>query len=544
MPGTFLPSWRLLVAFVLFLLLSFVAEAQPQWEWVVGGVGTGQWDNVLGTSLAADGQGSIYVAGKFSGTATFAAPAASLTSAGDADAFLVKYGSQGNVVWAIRLGGTGYDTANGVAVDAAGFVYLAGRYWGPVTMGSTTLTNLAAGFLARIDPANGNVLWARDAGLEWFGVAVDANSNAYVVGQPQGLQLIGLRLAGPIALAKYNSTGVRQWYTNSIAPNLNTSGSGRAIAVDGVGDVYITGIFKSVITFGSTSLSNAPAPNNSYEELFLAKFSTAGIPQWARSGGAPGANDQGLAVGVDGAGNAVLAGITDNTLQSTTLGGFAFPTPATGGSASLTLARFTTSGAALWARKIDGISSAAGLCVSSDGSFVATGYFRPIPCDFGGISLTKDWVNEEVYVVGYDAAGTALWGRRTSSTLPGVRSGVAVAYGPDAAVYNLGSYTGASPAIFDGTTLNSVSTRTSLYLGRLTQTVSAQPALLGLSWSATGLLRLAVNGSAGQTYVTEAANDLRSWGPISTNTLNGGVLEVTDPAALGANARFYRLRIP
>jgi hypothetical protein len=523
--------------------------AQPQWEWARHGFGSGNFDHVYGLSVASDTRGNLYVGGRFNGVAMFSDANISVTSAGNSDAFLAKYDGGGALQWVRRFGGTGYDTVNGVACDGSGNIYLAGRYAGPVAFGSFTLTNFTAGFVAKLEAATGGVLWVQDAALEWFGVAVDTNSNAYLVGQPPNLQLAGTKLAGPIALAKYNSGGARQWYTNSLAPSLSTSGSGRAIALDAAGNPYITGTFRRVVEFGGTSLTNAAVANNNYDEIFVAKFNTAGVPQWAKRGGGEG-NDQGLGIAVDGAGNAFVTGYCDNTtaLNSGTsvqfdIGGFVFPGAVGGGLGNMFLAKFSSAGAGLWARKLGGISAGAGLLASPAGDFLATGYFRPPSFDFGGVSLIKDWTNEELFVVRYDTAGNALWGRRSSSSQAGVRHGIGTALAPGGAVYALGDFTGASPAEFDGTVFSSVGTRVSMYVGKLAEAAPAGPIIQGLTLLGGGVARLGVAGP-GQSYVIEASSDLSAWLPVATNSVLNGFVDFTDGSLQGAQIRYYRLKTP
>ena len=538
------------LAICVLLVLCRTGLAQPHWEWARRGFGSGNFDSVYGLGTASDAQGTVYVAGRFGGTATFSDANLTVKSDGDSDAFLAKFDGAGSLQWVRRFGGKGYDTANGVAVDAGGNVYLAGRYAGPATFDSFTLTNFTAGFVAKLEAATGSVLWVYDAALEWFGVAVDSNSNAYVVGQPPGLQLAGTKLAGPISLAKYNSSGARQWYTNSLAPNLSTSGSGRAIALDSAGNPYITGTFRRVVQFGGTSLTNAAIANNNYDEVFVAKFSTSGIPQWARRGGGEG-NDQGLGIAVDGLGNAFVTGYCDNTtaLNSGTsvqfdIGGFVFPGATGGGLGNMFLAKFDSGGIGLWARKLGGMSSGAGLAVSFSGDLFATGTFRTTPLDFGGVTLTTDWSNEEIFVVRYDPAGTAVWGRRSSSTQTGVRHGIGAALASNGGVYAVGDFSGSSPVEFDGAIFSSVGTRVSMYVGKLAEAGPTGPTLQGLTLLAGGVLRLAVAGPQGQSYVVEATSNLSDWGPVATNSLSNGFIEFTDPSITGPQSRYYRLKIP
>jgi hypothetical protein len=83
-------------------------------------------------TIAVDGVGGVYIAGSFRGTVNFNPAATSfvLTSAGDSDAFLWNLNTNGNVLWAGQMGGTGSDSARGIAADGAGSIFVAGNFSG------------------------------------------------------------------------------------------------------------------------------------------------------------------------------------------------------------------------------------------------------------------------------------------------------------------------------------------------------------------------------------------------------------------------------
>ena len=83
------------------------------------------------TDLFVDNFGNFYVSGFYEGSLDFNPSSTEidkLTSNGDYDAFLAKYDSFGNYLWAVSIGGENSEKANSVAVDDDGNVYLTGYY--------------------------------------------------------------------------------------------------------------------------------------------------------------------------------------------------------------------------------------------------------------------------------------------------------------------------------------------------------------------------------------------------------------------------------
>ncbi len=82
-----------------------------------------QWvsiGNDQATDVEVDASGNIYLTGETSGDL------GGQTNNGGFDAFLTKLDSSGNVLWTRLLGGTGVEQANGLALDAAGRVWIGG----------------------------------------------------------------------------------------------------------------------------------------------------------------------------------------------------------------------------------------------------------------------------------------------------------------------------------------------------------------------------------------------------------------------------------
>ena len=84
----------------------------------------------LGYGIAVDTGGTVYTTGSFLGTADFdpGTDSFSLTTIGRSDVFVSILDSQGDFVWAKRMGGPGNDQVAAIAVDASGNVHTTGSF--------------------------------------------------------------------------------------------------------------------------------------------------------------------------------------------------------------------------------------------------------------------------------------------------------------------------------------------------------------------------------------------------------------------------------
>lgn len=147
--------------------------------------GTEVWTRQFGSSgsdeilsLALDDSG-LYLAGMTDAIMPGQA------SAGETDAFLLKYDFNGQAVWTRQFGTPGYDDALGLAVHAQG-VYFAGNTRGALP-GHANAGDFDA-FVRKYD-LNGGVVWTQQFGTkgheELLGIAADA-SGVYAVGVTDG----------------------------------------------------------------------------------------------------------------------------------------------------------------------------------------------------------------------------------------------------------------------------------------------------------------------------------------------------------------------
>lgn len=145
-----------------------LAAADGALQWVTQVMPTPS-DDAQSAAAVVDANGAFYIAGQFSGTATFAAPGGAnpqtlTTTAGDA-LFLAKYDPSGNVVW-VQQAHTDNDLLtrpDDLAYDGQD-LYVGGFTQGNTTFGDITLSNASPLYIAKYD-TSGNAVWAQNATL-------------------------------------------------------------------------------------------------------------------------------------------------------------------------------------------------------------------------------------------------------------------------------------------------------------------------------------------------------------------------------------------
>ena len=165
--------------FCLLALWPGQLPADEGWPQKAGGDG-----NDTATATTVDKNGNVYVVGNFSGTVIFGSPSFAetanftLTSRGSTDIFVGKVDAGGKWLWVVGGGSTGEDTADAVAVDKDGDVYVTGKFGGTAYFGNFTVNaeqNHDA-FAAKIS-TNGNWTWVNTARgeLNQYGLSIAVN---------------------------------------------------------------------------------------------------------------------------------------------------------------------------------------------------------------------------------------------------------------------------------------------------------------------------------------------------------------------------------
>lgn len=359
------PTRPLLWLLVTIVLVPTITQAQP----ISSAYSFGGTSADTPAAIAVDAEGSRYVAGTFEGTIDFGG-GVSITSAGDSDAFLVKFDADGTALWARRAGTDvfndfGEDVAVAIRPDLpdAGRVSLTGTFTGEATFdgGSapdTTITTLN-------------------------------DFDAFV--------------------ATYNTAGDLEWVRRIGGTEQDVA---RAVAVQpgvaGAPDIVVAGGFTGEAQVGDTTLVSIGGGDNAY----VARFTSEGELVWARSaGGSDGATAYDVALSANGETlmtgqfDGVASFDDDTALQSV-------------GRTDIFVAKYDGGGAVTWAQRLGGADDdyVRGLVLSKQGlSSEATIY---VAGAFSGeVLIASDVLTSAGFTdglaVALDHDGTPLWGRRS-----------------------------------------------------------------------------------------------------------------------------------
>jgi hypothetical protein len=256
------------------------------------------------SNIIADNAGYSYLCGYFTAGTIDADPGAgtlNLTSLGGWEGYLAKYDSNGNLVWARKIGNTGNDLCDGL-IFVNGTLVFAGLFAGTVDFDPSAATfNLTSAgisdyFLTRFD-TSGNLLWAKAIGTpagettinhmltmdpagnicfaSLFSGTIDVNPDAGV---------LNLVSAGGLDffIAKYNSSGALLPWAFRIGGTLDDHITD--ISVDNSDNIYITGSYQGTVDFDpSGTIQNLVSSGSA--DVFIAKYSSSASTVFIKSMG-------------------------------------------------------------------------------------------------------------------------------------------------------------------------------------------------------------------------------------------------------------------
>ena len=279
-------------------------------------------------AVATDPSGNTYIAGS---TASVDLP--TTTGAlnrrfigGTLDAFVAKFSPSGTLVYTTYLGGTGDDEAYGLAVDSQGNAYVTGYTTSPnfpVTGGAyrSTLSGTSDAFVAKLNPAGTALVYSSYLGGSGddtgWGIAVDGLGDMFVTGSTSSADF-------PVSAGAYRSTytgGDSDGFVTAIYPyggflySTYLGGSGEDVP-------YAIAVDSSGNAYiagetQSTDFPNTPgviqASKLGTTDAFVASINSAGTGLNYSTFLGGGSDDHAYGVAVDSSGNAYVTGYTGST---------------------------------------------------------------------------------------------------------------------------------------------------------------------------------------------------------------------------------------
>ena len=282
------------------------ADGSLLWNTFLGSSSTVYGEDDYGHAITLDGIGGVYVAGT-----SGASWGGTITHSGNLDAFVAKVqATNGSLVWNTFMGSASIDRGRGIVADAFGNTYVVGMSWAAWGAPLRAYQGDWDAFVAKLNNV-GQLQWntflGSGASEEGYAIALDSSSNIYTTGYSYATWGVPLTPHYgwnncDVFVAKLNNTGALQWNTFMGASGYD---EGRGIAVDGSGNVFITGYAEA--SWGTPINAHAGG-----QDAFAAKLDTDGARQWHTFMGAT-PNDRGNAITIDGSGNVYVAGYSRAT---------------------------------------------------------------------------------------------------------------------------------------------------------------------------------------------------------------------------------------
>jgi hypothetical protein len=352
-----------------------------------------------------------------------------------------------SLVWATYYGGNATDWGYSITTNANGNVLISGAsnsVSGIASVGAfQTLYNVNTNngntipFIACFN-ANGNRLWATYYGQNSgnsYCITTDNTGNVYVTGSTfcdTGFATSGVYQTvyggdstgyyGDAFIVKFNSTGSRIWATYFGGNRLDV---GFGIAVDGSGNVYITGKTQSPNNIATTGSFQTSLSGITYD-AFIAKFNSNGSRIWSTYFGSSNF-EYGSCLVLDQSGNIYIGGVVENNgypnISLATVG--AYQTSSTMSQSDAFIAKFNTSGVRLWSTYFGGESYdiISGITIDITGNIYITGSTMSYTgiSSLGAFQINNattngSWGNDDAFIAKFSSSGARLWSTYFGST--------------------------------------------------------------------------------------------------------------------------------
>ena len=302
-----------------------VAKLKADGSGLVYATYIGGAQNEEGNAIAVDAQGNAYITGETFSTDYPTTNGAYDLTAGSQEAFVTKLNPTGTaLVYSTFIGGSNSENGEGIAVDRAGNVYVAGSTSSdnfPTTVGAydRTFNGIADAFVVKLNPAGSAALYSTVIGGDGFdnayGLVVDGQGNAYITGQT--FETTGPKFPvtqGAVDMTHNGRTDAFVTIFDAAGKNLISStllggaesDAGNAIALDSSRNIYVTGSTGSP-SFPTTS-GAYDMVHNGDDDFFVTRLGPNGASLEYSTFVGGSRYDYGTGIAVDPFGNACVTG--------------------------------------------------------------------------------------------------------------------------------------------------------------------------------------------------------------------------------------------
>ena len=411
----FATTWSLF----LFMLILNPVHAQ-QWQWVKTaggpeGVNTSQIKDG-GNDIEIAQNGNLLLTGFYSGTGVF--DTISIPGSGTSNAFIARYDSIGNVLWAKGVMG-GDVTGVSVKENSMGDVFLLGEFSDSAIFGTdTTLVSSnnpwqSELFFAKYD-ASGNFLWAKKSSVntqsnhQAVDFEINGQNDMYLCARVSGpVQLDTILISSPSGnslLAKFNANGDALW-AKVIIDNHNESMLD--MSLDPFNNVFVAGYYQyNMVIDGTYYLGSTTS------DPFIMKLDSSGNFNWLNVGTGS-SNNWAYTLDASFDGSLYVAGKFDGvlTFNSLSLTGDGYYDDAF-------ILKLDSAGNEEWMKLITGNGVLETYDMISDqfGNFYLSGLFwDSVYIDSTLLSAGVPWVGQ-TYVVSYQSSGVLNYAVQAGDT--------------------------------------------------------------------------------------------------------------------------------
>jgi hypothetical protein len=413
-----------------------------------------------GGAIVADADGNTYLAIDFRGTADVdprPGNTLSVTSAVERATAIVKYDANRIPLWAMVIDAQADDESEGLAVDADGNVFFAGRFRGTADLnpGPNVQTELSsddgdrrAAFVIKLD-SSGGFQWAKvfrgTRSVEAHSLTTTPDGGVVLTGRFEGTADFdpGTGTANRTSLAelevgppddtedgngfvvKLDAAGAFQWVTVM-------TGLGFAMPLDVAsgpdGQIAVGGVFQGTIDFDASGPTASFTSNNGSMDGFVMLLGSDGLLTWVKQLGgsqgeltATGPTEGVLTVAIGPDGQVIAGGLFLGTVDFDP-GTLVVNLVSAGGAGKSDgfVAKLGDDGALGWARKYGGAGteSVTALSVDQQGAVYFGGDFSSsMDVDPGAATATLTSAGrDDIFVGRVDDNGTHRWGRRIGGT--------------------------------------------------------------------------------------------------------------------------------